>query len=64
MSNNDTLNGVVWENKTNHLFNLKDYIKQFSLPSTIEGLHEGKSCGVANLTFANTMDIVSYDINK
>lgn len=56
---------IIWEGgKSNHAFDLPDYIKQFSLPSTIEVLNEGRSGGVANLTFMNTMDIVSYDINK
>ncbi len=62
---NGDLQKVQWEGgKQNHELNLNEYVKQFSQPSTMERLNDSKSGGIANLTFPNNMDMVSYDLTK
>ena len=53
-----------WENNPNHVFDLPDYIEQFSKTETLDYLTQGASGGVANLKFPDNKDVVSYDINK
>ena len=58
--------GVVrWERDPNHKFNLPEYIKKFSQPDAIEALKDGGMAGgVANLTFDNSEDMISYNKHK
>lgn len=56
---------VRWEGNPNHFFNLREYFNKFSQPEILEALGEGGAAqGVANLTFPDSTDMVSYDIHR
>ena len=61
----DDVRVVRWEGNPNHRFNLREYILQFSQPAILEALRDGgQAQGVANLTFPDSTDMVSYDRSR
>ena len=57
----DASSVVRWEGNPNHKFNLREYTQQFSQPAILEALRDGgQAQGVANLTFPDSTDMVSY----
>jgi len=58
----DALHVIRWEGNPNHRFNLQEYVAQFSQPAILDALKDGgEAQGVANLTFPDTKDMVSYN---
>ena len=61
----DDVSVVRWEGNPNHRFNMREYMQKFSQPAILEALRDGgQAQGVANLTFPDSTDMVSYDKSR